>query len=336
MKAQIRDIDVGLPERILSNEDLDKAHPDWNIQLAAQRSGVHARHVAGAEETALDLGYRACRLLMQRNPEMAEQIDVLIFCTQSADYIMPPNACVLHQRLQLPNHVMAFDLNMACSGFVYAMSLAHSMIRSGTARNVLLVNADTYSKFIHPGDRSARVLFGDGAAATWVAADESGRGVCDVCCETDGKLYDKFIIPAGGCRTPKSSITAQELTDDSGNVRTQEHIQMAGRDILAFVASQIPKHVTGFLRRNELTVNDIDLFVFHQASGMVLDTLTRLLRLDAGKVFRNLENLGNTVSASIPIALRDAIKSEGLSRGDKVLMCGFGVGLSWGSVLLDY
>jgi len=336
MNAQIRDIDICLPEQILANDDLQCDYPDWSLDEVAKRSGVQSRHIAGTEETALDLGYRSCRGLLSRNPELIECIDTLIFCTQSADYIMPPNACVLHKRLEMPSNVMAFDLNMACSGFVYAMSIAHGMIRSSVSKNVLLVSADTYSKYIHPRDRSARVLFGDAAAATWVTADESGRGIQDVNCCTDGSLYDKFIIPAGGCRTPKSKETGREKTDDNGNVRTDEHIHMAGRDILAFVSAVIPRHVTAFLHRNDLKVKDMDMFVFHQASSMVLDILTRLLKIDKSRVYRNLENIGNTVSASIPIALFEATKSGRVSRGQKVLLCGFGVGLSWGSVLLDY
>jgi 3-oxoacyl-[acyl-carrier-protein] synthase-3 len=334
MNAQIRDITVCLPQRVVTNEDLRREHADWNLDLAAKRTGVHARHVAAATETALDLGRDACQQLLALQPDLPARIDALIFCTQSADYIMPPNACVLHKALGLPARVMAFDINLACSGFVYALSLAHSMIRAETAGNVLLVNADTYSRYIHPQDRSARLLFGDGAAATWVAAGAKG-GVRDVDCCTDGSLYEKFFIPAGGCRTPRSDETRREQADDSGNVRSLESVHMAGRDILGFVTARVPKHVTMLLQRNGLAVSDVDLFVFHQASAMVLDSLARTLRIDDNRIFRNAENIGNTVSASIPIAIKDAVDSGRASRGDTLLLSGFGVGLSWGSALLE-
>jgi 3-oxoacyl-[acyl-carrier-protein] synthase-3 len=336
MKAQIRDIGVSFPEAFVTNQDLREQNADWNLDLVQKRSGVYGRYVAAADETALDLSCRACRDLFERSSDLPETIDALIFCTQSADYIMPPNACVLHKSLGLSERVMAFDVNLACSGFVYLLALAQSLVVSGMVENLLLVTADTYSKYIHRGDRSARVLFGDAAAATWVAADDTGRGIRDVLCGTAGQYFDKFIIPAGGCRIPKSSATSLARTDDSGNTRSDENIHMAGRDILAFVNSRIPKNVRELLNRNALEMGDVDQFFFHQASSMILDSLTRLLRLKDDQVFRNLKNIGNTVSASLPIAIKEALDTGAISRNDTLVLCGFGVGLSWGSVLLDF
>lgn len=336
MNAILDDIGIYLPTNRVTNDDLHAEHPEWEIEATTSRVGVKQRWVAGDDETSLDLGYHACCRLFEADPSRRQRVDALIFCTQSPDYPLPPNACVLHHRLGLSENVFAFDINHACSGYIYSLSLARSMILSGSAENVLIVNADTYSKYIHKDDRSTRMLFGDGAAATWVTRGTDHRAICDISCGTFGQGFDKFIVPAGGCRLPKNAETAVPKTDQSGNVRTDENIHMSGRDILVFVSSTILRHIQKFLKSREKTVEDIDLFVFHQASRLVLDTLTRALRLDKKKVYSNLEEIGNTVSASIPIALHGALESERISSGDTVYLCGFGAGLSWGSALLQY
>jgi 3-oxoacyl-[acyl-carrier-protein] synthase-3 len=334
-EAEIRAIAAALPEGTVTNDDLQREHPEWDLELVARRIGVQCRHIARTDETTLDLGHQACGQLFRAHPDLPENVDTLIFCTQSADYVLPPNATVLHGRLGLPERVAAFDLGLACSGFVYAASIARSMIRSGSAQHVLVVAGDTYSKYVNKGDRSARVLFGDGAAATWIAPAAGGLRIRDTACGTSGRSFETFIIPAGGCRRPRSDETRIEYTDESGNIRSAENIHMAGRKLMDFMTTTIPQHVQDFLRSNELGTDDIDLYVFHQASAVVLDSLRLALELDPERVYMNLRDIGNTVSASIPIAIRDAQAEGRLTKGDRVLLCGFGVGLSWGSVLLD-
>jgi 3-oxoacyl-[acyl-carrier-protein] synthase-3 len=336
MRAAIRDIASALPEQVVGNARLHAEHPAWNFAALADKSGVEQRHIAAADQTSLDLGEQACCELFAQHPELADRIDLLIFCTQTPDHVLPPNSCLLHHRLGLAERVAAFDLSHACSGFVYALSVAHAHIAAGMARHVLIVNADTYSKLIHSGDRSARALFGDGATATWVEATGQDRGVVDVECGTAGALFDKFLVPAGGCRLPRSQATAVELADASGNVRTAEHIHMSGRDILAFVNRKIPAHVDAILARNQLTHDDIDVFVFHQASAMVLDSLTRALRLPPAKEFRNLDRVGNLVSASIPLALAEIRAAGRLAPPATALLCGFGAGVSWGTAIVRF
>ncbi len=336
MKTGIVDIATHLPAQVLDNEDLARAFPAWNIKLVSQRSGVVRRHIAASDETALDLGVEATKTLFGRHPQLQHDVDALLFCTQSPDYPLPPNACVLHGRLDLPKTVAAFDMNLACSGYGYALCVANSMILSGMARNILVVTADTYSKYIHERDRSPRVLFGDGAAVTWLSAMEDGSGILDATWGTDGQGFASFMVPAGGCRTPISAATCVEQEDESGNVRTAQNLHMAGKQIMKFTYARIPEEVRNILGRNSLSIDDIDLFLFHQASGMVLDTLTQQLNLPHEKVFRNLEDIGNTVSASIPMALHDAVASGQVDRGDLLVLCGFGAGLSWATVLLKY
>ncbi len=336
MRVNIQSIEYHLPETVVSNEELGRENPGWDMEILEKRTGVSKRHIVGPEETALDLAFHASEKFFQKHNIAKEQIDGLIFCTESTDHILPPNSCILHNKLGLSEDVLAFDFTLACSGYVYGLALAQGLIFSKSARRVLLVNADTYSKFINSHDRSTRVLFGDGAAVSLISASDSAQGIVDIKCSTSGKDYDKFIIPAGGCRLPKSSDTSVPMQDKSGNIRTKENIHMDGLGILTFVNSKVPQQVTQILSRNGLSVNDIDLFIFHQASNMALDSIERILKIQPEKMFRNLKNLGNLVSASIPIALKDAMDQGRIKSGYKVVLSGFGVGLSWATAIVEF
>jgi 3-oxoacyl-[acyl-carrier-protein] synthase-3 len=265
---------------------------------------------------------------------LREAVGGLVFCTESPDYILPPNACVLHGKLGLGSNVLAFDFNLACSGFVYGLAIVKGLIETGMGRDMVLVCGDTYSKYMHGEDRAVVALFGDGVAASWIGQTQ-GKGIVDIVCATAGSEHERFIIPAGGCRLPRDAQTAVPVVDESGNARSAENIHMDGMGILTFVSSNVPRQVRMLLDRNGLKVADIDLFVFHQASGLVLDSLTRLLHLGTEQVYRNLSQIGNTVSASIPIALKDAIDQGLIHAGSRVVVSGFGVGLSWASAILE-
>ena len=199
----IGDVAVALPMQVVANEGLIDELPKNQRILLARHVGVKQRYIADAGQTAVDLGEAACRKLFAVHPQLPELIDTLIFCTQSADYILPPNSCILHGRLGLKSSVAAFDLPHACSAYVYAIHIARALVAAGSAKHVLVVTADTYSKFIHPHDRSTRLVFGDGAAATWLQSSLT-RGVQDVMCGTAGEHFEMFWIPAGGTRQPLS------------------------------------------------------------------------------------------------------------------------------------
>jgi 3-oxoacyl-[acyl-carrier-protein] synthase-3 len=327
-------ISFHLPERAITNDEVAREHPSWNIEKAYRNTGVRRRFVSASDETALDLGLAACRKLLQ-DPAQLSSIDALIFCTQSPDYIMPSNAFVLHNALGLQESCLAFDYNLACTGFVYGLAMGQGFLSSGLAKNILLVTSDTYTKLIHPQDRSAGLLFSDGAAATLFSNEAGALRLLDLTFGTSGVDYDSFIIRAGGMRTPRTSETEQPIVDPSGNVRSLCHVYMDGVGILSFVNSKIPGHVRQILARNSLKDTDIALFVFHQASRTALDSLTRLLGLPKEKVFTNIEMTGNTVASSIPIALKEILDSQILKKGDKIVLCGFGVGLSWGAALME-
>lgn len=332
MNAFIKFIEYYLPEKILTNRDLQSEFPHWDVDKIEKKSGVLERHIAGADETALDLSIKACeKLFMQYDKS---RIDGIIYCTQSPDYIMPSNAFLLQKHFALNGSALAFDFNHACTGYIYALMMANSFIRSGMAQRLLLVNADTYSKYINPKDRSTRVLFGDGAAASIVEATDGGEGVIDIELATYGEGYDKFMIPAGGARMPHTTATAMEETDAAGNTRSKNDIRMDGFAVWSFINSKVPDQIRTIVKRNELDMDGIDLFIFHQASLMTLESLVKVLHLDREKVFINISHVGNTVSASIPIALKDAIDAGKIRKGQKIILSGFGVGLSYGTILM--
>ncbi len=330
----IKSIDYYLPDKILTNKDLQKENPKWDMNKVISKSGVHKRHIARKGETAYNLSKKACDKLFQKNN--INTIDGIIYCTQSPDYIMPANSFLLQKYLELSDNIFAYDYNHACAGYIYGLSMASAFILSGMAKELLLVTADTYSKYINRRDRSSRVLFGDGAAVTIVKKSDDIRGIIDIELASSGKNYNLFYIPAGGMRMPKSSETSKEYEDGGGNIRSKENIYMDGMKVWSFINSNVPKQIEKILKRNNLKKSDIDLFIFHQASQMTIDTLVKILRLDKEKVFINISNIGNTVSASIPIAIKDAIYQGKIIRGHKVLLSGFGVGMSYGTILMEF
>jgi 3-oxoacyl-[acyl-carrier-protein] synthase-3 len=331
----IEAIAYSFPARSLANSELRKSYPDWDFDRLEKRTGVFSRYVADEGETALDFAVHACQKLDAEDRLHAAGIDAVIFCTQSPDYIMPPNSCLLHGMLGLPSEALAFDITLACSGFVYGLQLSSSLIQSGAASRVLLATSDTYTRYIHSGDRATRCLFGDGGAVSLISRSTNGRGIRDISCGTAGAHYEKFIIPAGGMREPRSADSGSEITDESGNVRTAENIRMDGFGVLSFFNSTVPCSVRTLISRNSLTVNDIDLFVFHQASQVALDNLKTALQIPAEKMVCDLKETGNLVSASIPVALQRAVDSGRAKPGQLAILCGFGVGLSWGTALVD-
>ena len=248
---------------------------------------------------------------------------------------MPSNAFLLHKYLNLKQDVFAFDYTLACSGFIYGLAMAKGFIATKLAKNILLINADTYSRYIHPKDRSVTILFGDGASVCLLSETESD-GIIDIMLASSGKDFESFIIPSGGCRTPKSENTSIEKVDESGNIHTDENIHMNGFGVWKFIASNVPNQISEILGRNYYTLNDIDLCIFHQASKLTIDSLTKALKINPDRVFNNIANVGNLVSASIPVAIRDAEIAGKLKRGDLILLSGFGVGLSWGTCIMRY
>ncbi len=336
MNAKIGHISYYLPKKKLINAELEDLYPAWNIRNLENKTGVYCRHIADNDETALDLSVAACKKFFAETAMAPCDVGGILYCTQSPDFIMPPNALLLHRHFDFRNDIPAFDINLACSGYIYALSIAKSMVVTGMVSNMLVVTADTYSKYINPRDRSTRTLFGDAASVTLVESCDADCGILAQSLASDGKFYKKFYIPAGGNRNPKCESTAFDDIDTYGNVRNEEQIHMDGIGIWNFIRSKVPDHIQEFLKKSKVTIGDIDQFVFHQASKLTLDSLVKIMKLNPEKVFTNLENIGNTVSSSLPIALADAREQGKITEKDLVLISGFGVGLSYGSMLIRF
>lgn len=335
MNTRIQTIEYYLPEQAITNDDFARRHPEWDMSAVEQRAGVEVRYFSAPDETALDLAEKACRKLLEKDSQVLSNVGAIIFCTQTPDHVLPSNACLLHGRLGLAEEVFAFDVAMGCSGFVNSLSLAHGFVQSQQAERVLLITADTLSKRVSEDDRSVAVLFGDGAAAT-IAVKSNEPGLIDVESATAGKYWDRIMIPAGGGRIPYSEQTSIPEQDSRGNVRTKNDVWMDGLSVLGLVNTRVPSQIQKLLQRNQFTIDDVGLFVFHQASKVTLDSLAARLKIKPERHFHNVAQVGNTVSASIPIALKDAENAGRLSSGDLVLISGFGVGLAWATALLRW
>lgn len=327
-KAFIKDIAYYLPPKTVTNEELVKEFPEWSVDKIADKVGILERRVA-VEETAADLAVMAADQLFAQNRVDKDDVDFVLFCTQSPDYKLPSSACLIQNRLGLRTNCGAFDFNLGCSGYEYGLAVAKGLIATGISNNVLLLTGETYNKYIHPKDKGNRTIFGDGASATIIAADgfaEIGEFVLG----TDGTGAKNLIVKTGGARFQEK---ANDLTiDECGNPISSDYLFMDGQEIFMFTLVTVPKMVKGVLVKNSLQKEDIDLFVIHQANKYMLDHLRKKLKIDEEKFFVNLADVGNTVSSTVPIALCDA-REENKLKGN-VLLAGFGVGLSWGATIL--
>ncbi len=333
MNIGIKAIEYYLPDKLLTNEELAELYSDWSADKIFNKTGIKYRHVADIDETASDLAIRAAKKIFNTGVTKPEEIDFVLLATQTPDYMLPTTACVIQDKLGIPKSAGALDFNLGCSGYIYGLALAKGLINTRIANNVLLIMSETYTKHIHPFDKSVRTIFGDAAAATLVGAGDSEILEFDL--GTDGSGKDKLIVPAGGAVLPKSEETSKEY-EENGNIRSKDNLYMDGVEIFNFTIKVVPKTIKNNLTENDLTIEDIDLFVLHQANKFILDFLRKKLRIPEDKFYINMEDTGNTVSASIPIALKRAILEGRVNKGDKVMLVGFGVGLSWGSTIIRF
>ncbi len=335
--AQISAIEFHLPEQVLANDELADIYSGWTPEAIEQKLGVRTRRVARPDETASDLAFQAAEKLFGREPSLREAIDFVIFCTQEPDHFLPTTACLLQHRLGLTEACGAFDFNLGCSGFIYGLSLSRGLIETGQATRILLLTANTYSKFINRKDRVSRPLFGDGAAATLVEAvegEEGGRPMLGpFVFGTDGGGGDLLIVPAGGMRMPATPETAIEHTDSKGGTRSKNQLYMHGPGVFSFSVDRVPPLVQALLAKAGMTRDDIDLFVFHQANKFMLERLRKQCDIAADRFMIDMLDRGNTVSSTIPIALVDAQQSGLLKPRSRVMLVGFGVGLSWAATI---
>ena len=320
--ASIGPIEVHLPERIESNEQLQQEYPNWHMELIYSKTGIAKRHIAAAGECASDLGIVAAQRLFERHDIDPQSIDFLLFCTQSPDYPLPTTACIMQDRLGLPTSTGALDFNLGCSGFVYGLALADGLIRSSAAKRILLVTAETYSKYIHPTDRSLRTIFGDGAAATLLeATDEPALNAFRF--GTDGSGVDTLIVSRGGARQPEDSHKPRHRQ------RWPSALYMDGPTLINFTVARVPELIDEVLALANLQRKDIDLFLMHQATRKMLTQLQTVMEIDEQQMPILLKNCGNTVSSTIPLLIHHLRQQGTLQSNMQNMLIGFGVGWSW-------
>ena len=331
MCAKILDIEYYIPEGVLTNSHLEEKFSEYSAQQIEKKVGIKQRHIVSEDETALDIACNAAKKILQNYDK--NLIDFVLLCTQSADYYLPTSACILQDRLGLKTDIGALDFNLGCSGFIYGLGLSKGLINSGIATNILLITSETYSKYIHPKDRSNLSIFGDGAAAIIITKSEKEK-IFDFVLGTDGKGYKNLIVPNGGMRC-RYQENAEEKVDQSGSIRTDNNLFMDGPEIFNFTIKKVPAVVSNVLEKNNLNLNNIDFVIFHQANSYILEHLRKKIKIPKEKFYINLENTGNTVSATIPIALKDCLDKKLINKGELILLVGFGVGYSWGGTIIE-
>jgi 3-oxoacyl-[acyl-carrier-protein] synthase-3 len=331
--VRVAGVSYQLGSGVESNDALSADQPLWDLGAIEGTTGVCARRIAPPDQCASDLAVEAAEAALAEWPKPREEIDALIFCTQSPDYLLPTTACLVQERLKLPTSTAAFDINMGCSGYVYGLAIASAMLTCGLAKNALLLNADTYSKFIDHADRTCRPLFGDGAAATIIEVTDGENRVGPFDLGTDGRGKDHLILCGSGTRGLRRDPGGRPAGSEATG---RPVLRMNGAEVMMFTMRTVPGTVSALLRKGGIGKDDVDLYVFHQASRKVLDNLVRHLGVPEEKVFRGFAEIGNTVSASIPIALKQAQQQGRLEVGQRLALVGFGVGFSWGSCLLRW
>ena len=334
MGAYIKAISYYLPERVVTNEDLVKEFPEWDVEKVYNKVGVKERHLAAESETAGDLAEKAALKLFEEYQVSPSDIDFLLLCTQSPDYRLPSTACILQDRLGIPTSAGAFDYDLGCSGCIYGMAVAKGLIAAGLASNVLLLTAETYAKYLHPDDKSNRTIFGDGAAACLISKEKGLAEIGDFVFGTDGSGADNLIVKTRGARFPERTGLTTE--DDDGHFNREDYLYMNGSAIFNFTLEQVPPMMKQLLEKSGLGKDDIDYYVFHQANKYMLSTIRKVCGIPKDKFHIDMEHTGNTVSSTVLISLKDCLDQGVLRSGMKVMACGFGVGLSYGGTILHF
>ncbi|MFY9105125.1 ketoacyl-ACP synthase III [Aliarcobacter cryaerophilus] len=311
-----------LPNKVLSNEDLE--YLGWSAKKIFAKTGIKERHITVENETALDLAYNACNELLLKYNIDKNEVDYILYCTQSPDYNLPNNVSILHKRLNLSNNIPSLEYNQGCSGYIYGLSLAKALINTNLATKVLLVTTDTYTKYIDNQDRANKTIFGDGATATLLSKEEiskfgefifgtDGNGSCNLCVNNSG-------------------LSKEKLTNEG----FEDKLFMNGSEIFNFTIETIPNSIKAVLEKNNLKFENINYFLFHQANNFMLEHLREKLEIPQEKFPKFIENSGNTVSSTIPFLINNLNEKKVLKKGDKLLLIGFGVGYSWGATIIEY
>ncbi len=314
------------PEKVITNDDLSntiETSDEWIVQ----RTGIKARHVVAEGESTSDMAVNAARKALEMSNMTPEEIDIIIVATSTPDFHIPSTAPIVQNKLGCRT-IPAFDINSVCAGFAYAFVTATSMLSSGLYKNCLVIGSDTYSKILNWSDRNTCVLFGDGAGAVVLQRDENGGKILSHEFGADGSGENYIKIPVGGARKPLHEYEFYDKNDF--------YFQMTGKKVYEFTITTIPNCATNVMQKAGLAPDELDLVVLHQANIRIIDAVAKRLGVDRERFFVNVEKYGNTSAASIPIALDEANRAGRIKDGDKILMLGFGGGLSWGGFIFQW
>ncbi len=329
LKPGIKDIQVYLPEKMVSNQELVEEF-GFDADFLEKKVGIVKRHIASENETVSDMAVKVGRILFHENRDLSpETVNLLVVCTQNSDFKIPHTAAIVQNQLGIPS-IATFDINLACSGFVYSLAVVLSFMESQGMQNAILITSEAYSKVINKKDRDTMAIFGDAACAVWIGLNCECRPM-QYSFGTNGKDYDKLILKDGGSHIPLHTYIHKK----NHSSENSEWLHMDGREIFNFMLKQIPGDTLGCLAKNGMAMSDIDYFIFHQANKFMLDCLCQRLNIPKEKMVYSLRETGNTVSSSIPIALKHLMETNKLS-GKKVFISGFGAGLSWASTVLKF
>jgi 3-oxoacyl-[acyl-carrier-protein] synthase-3 len=332
--VEIKAISACVPKKIEYNSDLGYLIPAEEIDKTINSIGIAEKRIADLDVCSSDLCFRAAEILINDNNIDRNTIDALIFISQTPDYRQPATAMSLQHRLGLPKTTLSFDVNLACSGYIYGLSIASTFASSQGVNNVLLLVGETMSKTISRKDKVTTPLFGDAGTATFVSKVDNTNSLFSL--NSDGGEADILRIPYGGYRNPSCEEGLKMVVDSEGNMKTGEELNMNGMDVFNFGLREVPRDITRILKETELSIQNIDLIIFHQANKFMTDFFAKKLRISLEKTPYSLAKFGNTSSASIPLTIvSEMFNNEQYKNREKVIVSGFGAGLSWASALVN-
>ncbi len=335
--AALKDIAVHLPEQILDNLTLEKLYQGWSAERFESKTGIKERRIAAEDEFTSDLAVAAAEKLFDQGLAKREEIDFIVLCTQTPDHLLPTTACIVQEKLKISTNAGALDINLGCSGYVYGLGIVKGLIETGQAEKVLLITADTFSRLVHPLDRSVRTIFGDASSATLIEAVESQEPLIGpFVYGTDGSGSHHLIVHAGGLKEPRTPESSEEIQGDHGSIRSRDTLYMNGRRVLNFGVDRVPKLIQDLCDKAGKTKENFDLFFLHQANEYMLRQLQTACGIPEDRLPITMQSCGNTVSSTIPQAMQTCLDNGSLKPGMTLMLVGFGVGLSWGAVQVKW
>ncbi|MGF6907026.1 beta-ketoacyl-ACP synthase III [Fusobacterium sp. PH5-44] len=315
-----------VPDKVMTNADYEKII-DTSDEWIKTMTGVKERRFAAQNQATSDLCVEAAKMALNNAKMSIDNIDLIIVATVSPDHLAQSTATIVSKKLGVNNNIPAFDLSAACSGFIYSLTMAHSLIKSGTYKNILVLGAETLSRFINMKDRNTCILFGDGAGAVILSEVEENYGILSTYLGADGEDDQVLKIPAGGSKKPNTKETINN---------GEQFITMKGGDVFKFSLNAFPNATNEALKSANINIDDVTLLIPHQANTRIIESGLKRLNIPKEKVFINIEKYGNTSAASIGIALSEAIQEKKIKKDDIIVMTGFGAGLTYASIVMKW